>query len=272
MKKIIYLYILIFLSCDPGWFGLEEDLGIYSYHDGIALAWETFFNDNDNDYDVAIAYLNSTINETEDQEYYNSAYTALGWLYLFKSNIFIGEFPDSITAYRDSAFTRLLYSENEALAVEGYNEGCYYNFCCPDCFVKDRELGLLYMQIEEYFILSNEEQDDILFDKPTYVEDLINSLLSFTDTYTEYDFMNGKPTGNNEETMDLSIDDVRVYLAHIYFRNGQFTDSCNELKTLPKQFPDDDYEDCELECEPVDGWDNNNLDNLLDCFNSQTLF
>ena len=135
MKKIIYLYILIFLSCEPSWFGLEEDLGIYSYHDGLALAWETFFSEQD--YDTAISYLNSTINETEDEIYYNSAYTALGWLYLFKSNIFIGESPDSITVYRDRAFTKLSYIEKEEDAIEEYNTGCYYDFCCPDCCCPD---------------------------------------------------------------------------------------------------------------------------------------
>ena len=271
MKKIIYLYILIFLSCDPGWFGLEEETGLYSYHDGLALAWEAFFSEQD--YDTAIAYVNMTINETEDVVFYNSAYTALGWLYMFKSNAFIGEYPDSITAYREAAFEEFSYEEDELLAIAAYEPGCYYDFCCSDCFIKDRELGLLYMEIEEYFILSNEEQDDILSDNPTYVEDLIDSLLSFTDMYTEYDFMDGKPIGNGGETIDFDIDDVRVYLAHIYFRNGDFTESCNELKTLLEQFPDDDYENCQLEeCDPDGGWDSNNLNDLLDCFNSQTLF
>ena len=268
MKKLIYLYILIFLSCEPSWFGLEEDLGIYSYHDGLALAWETFFSEQD--YDTAISYLNSTINETEDEIYYNSAYTALGWLYLFKSNIFIGESPDSITVYRDRAFTKLSYIEKEEDAIEEYNTGCYYDFCCPDCFAKDRELGLLYMQIEEYFIFPDTTTTNIIA--------LISQLASFVndndgldnnglevDDEVEYNFMNGKPIGNNGETMDFAIDDVRVYLARIYFRNGQFEDSCTELTALP------DYNGC-VTCVSDDAWDNNNLDDLLECFNSQTLF
>ena len=263
MKKIIYLYILIFLSCDPGWFGLEEDLGIYSYHDGIALAWEVFFNEQD--YDVAIAYLNSTINEAEDQEYYNSAYTALGWLYLFKSNIFIGEFPDSITAYRDSADSLFLLNiDNEDLAIIGYDTGCYYDFCCSDCFAKDRELGLLYMQIEEYFILSNAEQSSIP------IGTLVNDLASFVDANADYDFMNGKPIGNNGETMDFAIDNVRIYLAHVYFRMGQFSDCCDELEDLATDFVE--YEDCGLDCGTDADWDYTNLEYLLDCLNPEKLF
>ena len=72
MKKIFYLYILIFLSCDPAPLGLEEETGIYSYYDGLAIAWESFFSEEDSD--IAIAYVKSAISETEDVEYYNSAY------------------------------------------------------------------------------------------------------------------------------------------------------------------------------------------------------
>ena len=258
MKKIFYLYILIFLSCDPGWFGLEEESGIYSYHDGLALAWETFFSEED--IDIAIAYVKSAISETEDEEYYNSAYTALGWFYLFKSNAFIAENPDSIAAYRDSAFTRFSYIEDELLAIDGYTTGCYYDFCCSDCFVKDRQLGLLYNQIEEYFILSNEEQNNI------DIESLINQLATFVLENPSYDFMNGKPSGNDEEDLDFTIENVTVYLSHVYFRMGQFTESCNELNSL------EDYQNCELDCNPLGGWDNTNLDDLLECLNNQTLF
>ena len=264
MKKIFYLYILIFLSCDPGWFGLEEESGIYSYHDGLALAWETFFSEED--IDIAIAYVKSAISETEDEEYYNSAYTALGWFYLFKSNAFIAEDPDSIAAYRDSAFTRFSYIEDELLAIDGYTTGCYYDFCCSNCFVKDRQLGLLYNQIEEYFILSNEQQNNISENDPTYIQDLTDSLSSFTDIHTGYDFMNGKPIGNNGETLDFTIENVMVYLAHVYFRNGDFAKSCEELTELNNS----NY--CDLNCDPLGGWNNTNLNDLLDCLNSQILF
>ena len=266
MKKIFYLYILIFLSCDPGSLGLEEESGIYSYHDGLAIAWESFFSEEDTE--VAIAYVKSVISETEDEEYYNSAYTALGWLYMFKSNDFIGE-PDSIIAYRDSAFTRFSYIENETLAIDGYDEGCYFDFCCSDCFVADREVGLLYNQIEAFFILS-EEQQEIILDpntgNPTYLQALIDQLASFVQDNSDYDFMNGKPIGNNGETMDLAIDDIIIYLSHVYFRTGQFTESCNELNSL------EDYQDCELDCNPLGGWNHTNLGALLDCLNGEILF
>ena len=42
MKKIISIYLLFLLSCNPSWFGLDEEIGIYSYHDGLAFAWESF--------------------------------------------------------------------------------------------------------------------------------------------------------------------------------------------------------------------------------------
>ena len=264
MKKIFYLYILIFLSCDPGPLGLDEEPGMYSYHDGLAIAWESFFSEEDTE--VAIAYVKSVISETEDVEYYNSAYTALGWLYMFKSNAFVGEYPDSIIAYRDSAFVRFSYNENEALAIEEYDTGCYYEFCCSDCFVEDRQLGLLYNQIEEYFILSNEQQNNISENDPTYIQDLTDSLSSFTDIHTDYDFMNGKPIGNNEETLDFTIENVMVYLAHVYFRNGDFAKSCEELTELNNS----NY--CDLNCDHLGGWNNTNLDDLLDCLNSQILF
>ena len=266
MKKILFLYFLIFLSCDPGWFGLDETDPVYSYHDAMALGWEVFFRDND--YDTAISYFHSAITNTEDEEYYNSAHIALGWLYLFKSNSFVNTVnPDSIGIYRDSAFVRLSYEDNEDLAIIGYDTGCYYDFCCSDCFVEDRQLGVLYNQIEAFFILSEEEQETILADDAAYIQNLTNSLSSFTDTYTTYDFMNGKPMGNTGETMDLNTTDIQVYLATVYFRMGLFTECCEELDSL------EDYQDCELNCTPdADVWDHNNLDDLLECLNTQRLF
>ena len=259
MKKIIYIYILMFFACDPGWLGLEEEIGIYSYHDGLALAWESYFDGNN--YDIAIAYVNSTINETEDEEYYNSAYTSLGWLYLFKSNIFAGNNSDSLTYYRDSAFQQLSYIENEELAIIEYDTGCYYNFCCSDCFAKDRQLGLLYTQIENYFVSSSEQRDNI------DIQTLINELASFVLENPQYNFMDGKPTGDNGQILDLSIDNVKIYLAHVYFRMGQFIDSCYVLSSL------DGYKDLCIDLECSIDWDNTNLEDLLDCINNiQPLF
>ena len=254
MKKIFYLYILIFLSCDPGWFGLEEELGIYSYHDGMAFAWEVFFGDGD--YDTAISYVKSAIEETEDEEYYNSAYTALGWFYLFKSNSFVNIDSDSIVAYRDSSYTRFLYDDDELLAIDEYTTGCFPEFCCSDCFAKDRQLGLLFTEIEQYFLIDDNSNIDIV--------DLASQLVSFVENNSDYDFMNGKPFGNDGEFLDLTIDDVKVYLAQVHFRVGQFTDSCILLNSLL------DFKDCDLDCS-ID-WDNTNLDDLLDCMNSQVLF
>ena len=50
---------IILLSCNPSWFGLDEEIGIYSYHDGLAFAWESF----EDDYDLAINYITSSITE-----------------------------------------------------------------------------------------------------------------------------------------------------------------------------------------------------------------
>ena len=49
--------------------------------------------------------------------------------------------------------------------------------------------------------------------------------------------MNGKPFGNNGEFLDLTIEDVKVYLAQVHFRLGQFTESCILLNSLYSQFP-----------------------------------
>ena len=71
--------------------------------------------------------------------------------------------------------------------------------------------------------------------------------------------MNGKPIGNNGETLDFTIENVTVYLAHVYFRNGDFAKSCDELTGL------DNSNYCNLDCDPLVGWNNTNLDDLLDC-------
>tara|TARA_B100000579_G_C22744610_1_gene810832 strand:- start:393 stop:1154 length:762 start_codon:yes stop_codon:yes gene_type:complete len=253
MKKVIFLYFILFLSCDPGSFGLDENIGIYSYHDGMAFAWESFFED---DYDIAIAYINSSISETQDEQYFNSAYTALGWLYLFKSNMFLGtEYPDSVDYYRDQALIEFSYIENEQEAAIDYNTGCYYDHCCPDCFIADREIGLLYSEIEEYFISPNEEEN---------INDLVDDLVLFVGNNPTYDFMDGKPPGNNGEELDLNIGDIQFYLSHVYFRLGRFTESCIELNNL------EDYKNCNLDC--TINWDNSNLDALLECLSPSTLF
>ena len=253
MKKVIFLYFILFLSCDPGSFGLDENIGVYSYHDGMAFAWESFF---ENDYDIAIAYINSSISETQDEQYFNSAYTALGWLYLFKSNMFLGtEYPDSVDYYRDRALIEFSYTENEQEAAIDYNTGCYYDHCCPDCFIADREIGLLYSEIEEYFISMNEGEK---------INALVDDLVLFVGNNPSYDFMDGKPPGNGGQELDLNIDDIKFYLSHVYFRLGRFTESCIELNNL------EDYKNCNLDC--MINWDNSNLNDLLECLSPSALF
>ena len=253
MKKIVYIYILFFLSCNPSWFGLDEEIGIYSYHDGLAFAWESFFED---DYDLAINYITSSITETEDEPYFNSAYSTLGWLYLFKSNTFIGtENQDSLLFYRESAMEQFNYVENENEAIIEYNTGCYYEHCCSDCFIADRKIGQLYTQIEEYFTDSESSQN---------IVDLLSELNLFINDNPEYDFMNGKPPGSNGETINLNIINVKLYLSQVYFRLGQFEDSCNELNQLT------DYQKCNLDCDIV--WDYSNIENLLECISFEALF
>jgi len=76
--------------------------------------------------------------------------------------------------------------------------------------------------------------------------------------------MNGKPPGSNGEMINLNIINVKLYLSQVYFRLGQFEDSCNELNQLT------DYQKCNLDCDTV--WDYSNIDNLLECINFEALF
>ena len=76
--------------------------------------------------------------------------------------------------------------------------------------------------------------------------------------------MNGKPPGSNGETINLNIINVKLYLSQVYFRLGQFEESCNELNQLT------DYQKCNLDCDTV--WDYSNIENLLECISFEALF
>ena len=119
----------------------------------------------------------------------------------------------------------------------------------------DRMIGLLYTQIEEYFTDSESSQN---------IVDLLSELNLFINDNPEYDFMNGKPPGSNGETINLNIINVKLYLSQVYFRLGQFEESCNELNQLT------DYQKCNLDCDIV--WDYSNIENLLECISFEALF
>ena len=228
MKNILIILIpLLFLTCESSTLGVDENQGI-SYFDCLAFGWQAFF---DEDYDLALNYFETAFLAT-DADYYNSAYSSIGWLNLFKANRVIGNSSD-VEELRSVAKEQLLYDADQAYAIESYEEKCpYYEFCCEDCFVKENQLGLLIYDIESFFYSENQNQEILCqdIDNDNICESgLIYDLKQFINNNSNYDFMNGKPTGSNGELLNLTIDNVIMYLAQNYLRINEYQQACEEL-------------------------------------------
>ena len=228
MKNMLIILIsLLLLTCESSSLGVDENQGI-SYFDCLAFGWQAFF---DEDYELALSYFNTAYIAT-DEDYHNSAHSSIGWVKLFQANRLIGD-ADNVEQLRIAANEEFLYDIDRAYAIESYDEKCpYYEFCCEDCFVQERSLGLLIYSIESFFFSENQNQAIMCEDNNNdniCESGLIYDLKQFIINNSDYDFMNGKPEGSNGESIDLSIDNVVIYLAQNYLRLNEYTQACEEL-------------------------------------------
>ena len=213
MKKyLIILVALIFISCESVGLGVEEFQAELTYFEYVGFGWQHFFDEN---YDVAIEYFNVAL-ESEDEEYHNSAQIGLGWSYLMKSNLYIGE-ETTVDIWRNLAYEKFSYDTDEALAISSYSINCEYAFCCDSCFVNDKNVGMLYKGAIDY--LNSENYEDL---DTSLVESIQNFIDQHSSDATFYNFMDGKPESSNENTFNLTTDNITILLAQIYMRNNNF--------------------------------------------------
>ena len=239
MKNIIYILLILNLSCDS--LGTNEFQANLTYHEYVGFAWQEFFIKN---YNISIDYFNSAKEVAlEEDEYDNSAEIGLGWVYLMKANQSIS------SLFRDTAFIQLQYDTLESEAIASYSQTCDYVFCCDSCFVNDKDVGNLYFSILEY-LESGGVLDPLLV---LNIEDFINSHQPDTDDF--YNFMNGKPSGNNGEEFNLTTNNLIILLAQIHLRNNDLTSACNILKA---------YSFCDLNGD-TDCINDSNIISILNC-------
>ena len=250
MKKLlIILFSILFITCESSTLGVDENQGI-SYYDCLAFGWQAFF---DKDYELALDYF-ETAYEATDEDFHNSAHSAIGWTYLFIANEEIGD-DAYVEELRFDAYEEFLFDDNESYAIESYGIKCPYTFCCDNCFSQDRNLGLLIYNIESYFYSENQDSSVICVDQNgdgNCEDGLIFDLKEFILENRNYDFMNGKPEGSEGESVDLFIDHIIVYLAQNYLRIDNYSQACVELL------------DENLSC-GIQDCENFNITELLDC-------
>ena len=252
MKKLfLILCSILFITCESSTLGVDENQGI-SYYDCLAFGWQAFF---DKDYQLALDYFNTAYVAT-DEVFHNSAHIAIGWTYLFMANEEIGD-DNSIDSLREDAFYEFSYIENELDAIDSYSLKCpYIEFCCGDCFYKERLLGLLINEIESFFYSEDQQNIDEICvsvsEETECTDGLIFELKEFIINNSNFDFMNGKPTGIDGDTVNITIDDVVIYLAQNYLRINKYQQACEELL------------DANLAC-GIQDCGNFNVSVLLDC-------
>ena len=250
MKKLLFILLsILFITCESSTIGVDENQDI-SYYDCLAFGWQAFF---DKDYELALDYFN-TAYVTTDEDFHNSAHVGIGWVYLFLANEEIGD-ATNVEDLRMDAYDEFLFDEDESYAIESYGIKCPYVFCCDNCFSQDRNLGLLIHDIELYFYSEDQDESIICIDdnEDGECEDgLIFDLKQFIINNDNYDFMNGKPEGSEGESINLTINDIIIYLAQNYLRINEFTQACEELFIANLSCG---IQDCE----------NFNVNTLLDC-------
>jgi len=219
MKKLLYIFIIIFMSCES-FSELKEQSGI-SYYDAVAFGWQALL---DNDYELALNWFN-TAYESIDEDLYNSAHVGVAWTYHFIANYGDEEqlalCGGSMEDCRLASFEEFLYDTDEDEAIASYDANCiYFQHCCHDCFVQDRGLGLSFHYLKE--AMDEDNQEELINQISVLHQFLIDNL--------DYVFMNGKPTGTLGETIVWNANTVVVYLADLYLRTNQVNTETDNSK------------------------------------------
>jgi len=242
MKKYLFITILILsLSCDSTGLGVEELQSELTYYEYVGFGWQHFMDQN---YTTAIDYFNAAL-ESEDELYHNSAHIGIGWANLMIANQYIGS-EGTVNNYRDLAYDKFLYDTDQDLAVQSYNDNCEYLFCCDSCFVNDRNVGIMFHESLEYL----ESEDSNALD--TLTVDLINNFINFHNTDDNfYNFMDGKPSGLNNQDFNLTTNNIIILLAQIYMRNNNFSCAMDLLfeNNLCSNYDLYDSDCCDSDCD-----------------------
>ena len=243
MKNLlIILFSLFVFSCESLGLGVEENQSSLTYFEYVAFGWQAFF---DNNYSQAIDYFNVAL-ESEDEIYHNSAHVGLGWVYLVQANQSIGTTLSE--QLRNQAMIEF-QTQDDQLAMESYEQNCVlYSFCCEDCFIDDKEVAIIYNDALEY--LQSDNPDNLNLELETKILDFISSHQEIDGNF--YDFMNGKPDGSDGDSVNMTIDDVIIYLAQNYLRINKYQQACEELL------------DADLAC-GIQDCENFNVSVLLNC-------
>ena len=250
MKKLLYIFIVIFMSCEK----LHEKSGI-SYYDSLAFGWQALF---DKDYELALNWFN-TAYDAIDEDLHNSAHVGIAWTYHFIANYGNEEqlalCGGSIGECRNAAFEELLYDTQQDDAIESYESNCvYFQHCCHDCFVQDRGLGLSFHYIKE---ADDQDNDEEFLNQ-------ISVLHEFLYDNLDYVFMNGKPTGTLGETVIWDATTIAIYLANLYLEKNQINPETNNSKACELLL------DFDLSCN-ITSCEDYYYQDLYDCVNEHFL-
>ena len=266
MKKLIFILLFIFFSCDSiDQLGVEEYEESFNYFDYVAYAWVDFFNGS---YDSSISYFEEALLiEDVDQDgtadnMRHSAYVGLSWAKTMRANTDISDINnEDNNNIRDEAIKYLCYyinnqgawniegnceenqlintSDNQAILHYDINQNqsgitfCEQEYCCTDCFVYDKKVALIYYYSYKFYYFNS--IDEIQQANQYYNLaislglDFLSSIqdVSLLDKNLDYDFQNGKP--NVGTSFILNRNTIITLISQLYLKNEEYSNAATIL-------------------------------------------
>ena len=290
MKKyFLYIITLLFISCDS-LNELDEVFSEeYNYYDLVKFGWGEFLL---GEYDLAIRWFEEAllINDIDEDgiedNMHQSAYVGISWsmTYDFIQND-LSENND-LESYDllDNAIKVMCYyidSQNEwnlegncvdfnlistsdSNALQLYSSStnqtgiifCEENYCCDDCFIKDKEVAFIYYYAYKHYyygLIDDAINANLFYDKA------IASGLDFLNNNNDYDFELGKPDNEDLPSFYLKKNNIIALMAQLYLRNNQYQDAASILYNA------------NLCNDTINDLDNINIQSIIDCIDSFTL-
>ena len=289
MKKyFLYIIALLFISCDSLNELDDEFKDQYTYYDLVNYGWAEFLLE---EYDLAIGWFQEAllINDVDgdgiEDNMHQSAYVGISWsmTYDFITDLSENNNLESyyllenaikvMCYYIDSQnewnldgncddFNLISTSDSNASQLYSSNTNqngitfCEQDFCCDDCFIKDKEVSFIYYYAYKHYyygLIGDGFNANLFYDKA------ITSGLDFLNNNNDYDFELGKPDNEDLPSFYLKKNNIIVLLAQLYLKNNQYQDAASILYNA------------NLCNDTINDLDNINVQSIIDCIDSFNL-
>ena len=221
MKKILFIVLtLIIFSCED----ISEKITNYSYLEYMDDGWEAFVY---KEWELGKEIFNVGLMQESDN--YSEAYSGLGWIYLYESNIMPGDINKGT---RDSL--RNLSSINFNLA---YQEGISNNIAWSN-ILSGRAFLYNYKSdslLSEYYnnIFIDNSLWDLMIENANEAIDLTDELLSINLDFNFYPYI---PLDDFEYDLCINKNNIRILRSQLFFKVENYSNVYNELSELTDEY------------------------------------